>query len=184
MKNPNLNLYSIDMKYIRNLSKVDDRVLSVSPQANKENRPFVGIVVVCGTKEYCVPLSSPKQKHKEMNNALDFSKILDKNNEIIGVLNFNNMIPVEKELISLINLKINPHDTVSERKYKELLNNQLDWCNSNADAIIRKANKLYKFITETPEKSRNLARRCCDFKRLEEVLTKTTVGRGVRGSDH
>lgn len=27
-------------------------------------------------------------------------------------------------------------------------------------------------ITETPEKSRNLTRRCCNFKKLEEVLQK------------
>ena len=58
-----LNLYLIDMKYIRNLAKADDHVMSVSPQAGKETRPFVGIVIVCGTRKYCVPLSSPKPKH-------------------------------------------------------------------------------------------------------------------------
>ena len=31
-----LNLYLIDMKYIRNLAKADDHVMSVSPQAGKE----------------------------------------------------------------------------------------------------------------------------------------------------
>lgn len=36
-----LNLYLIDMKYIRNLAKADDHVMSVSPQAGKETRPFV-----------------------------------------------------------------------------------------------------------------------------------------------
>ena len=42
-----LNLYLIDMKYIQNLAKADDHVMSVSPQTGKEIRPFVGIMVVC-----------------------------------------------------------------------------------------------------------------------------------------
>ena len=41
-------LYKVDMKYIRNLHNIDDKVLSVSPQTGKDNRVFVGIVVVCG----------------------------------------------------------------------------------------------------------------------------------------
>jgi protein AbiQ len=30
-------LYKVDMKYIRNLHRIDDKVLSVSPQTGKEN---------------------------------------------------------------------------------------------------------------------------------------------------
>lgn len=56
------NLYKVDMKYIRNLHNIDDKVLSVSPQTGKENRVFVGIVIVCGMHKYCIPLSSPKEK--------------------------------------------------------------------------------------------------------------------------
>ena len=37
------------------------------------------------------------------------------------------------------------------------------------DVIINRANKVYSMVTETPGKSRNLTRRCCDFKKLEEV---------------
>ena len=43
-----LRLYRIDIKYIRDLSKVDDNVLSVSPQVGKEARPFVGIIMIVG----------------------------------------------------------------------------------------------------------------------------------------
>ena len=77
-------LYMIDMKYIRNLSKVDDNVLSVSPQINKNNRPLVGIIVICDDKQYCVPLSSPKEKHKKMRNDVDFTKIYH-DGRVIGV---------------------------------------------------------------------------------------------------
>ena len=65
MEQNRLNLYTVNMKYIRNLhNQGDDRVFSVSPQVGKDNRPFVGIVVICGEKQYCIPLSSPKEKHR------------------------------------------------------------------------------------------------------------------------
>lgn len=41
MKQLRLNLYLIDMKYIRNLAKADDNVMSVSPQIERESTPFV-----------------------------------------------------------------------------------------------------------------------------------------------
>ena len=40
------------------------------------------------------------------------------------------------------------------------------------DIISNRANKLYNKVTLTPEKDRNLTRRCCNFKRLEQVLSK------------
>ena len=51
-----LSLYTINMKYIRNLHKFDDNVFSVSPQVGKADRPFVGVVVICNEKQYCIPL--------------------------------------------------------------------------------------------------------------------------------
>ena len=59
------NLYKVDMKYIRNLHNKDDKVPSVSPQIGKDSRVFVGIVVVCDKHKYCIPLSSPKDKHNK-----------------------------------------------------------------------------------------------------------------------
>ena len=57
-------LYKVDMKYIRNLHHIDDRVLSVSPQTRKDTRIFVGIVIVRGTHKYCIPLSSPDDPNR------------------------------------------------------------------------------------------------------------------------
>lgn len=172
MKKERLHLYQLDMKYVRDLAKVDDKVMSVSPQQHKENRPFVGIIIVMDQHKYCIPLTSPKPKHSKMKNDLDFSKILDSDNKIIGALNLNNMIPVSKEVIRILDIKPDRRDSPKERAYKELLNNQLDWCNNNIESITKKANKLYVLVTQTPEKSRNLTRRCCDFKKLEAVLEK------------
>ena len=55
------SLYKGDMKYIRNLHRLDDKVLSVSPQTGKDTRVFVGVVVVFEKHKYCIPLSSPKK---------------------------------------------------------------------------------------------------------------------------
>lgn len=179
MHRKRLKLYTLDMKYVRDLAKVDDKVMSVSPQENKENRPFVGIVVILDDKKYCIPLTSPKPKHEKMKNDIDFSKMFDKHNKLIGALNFNNMIPVSERFIKPININPSKYDSPKEKAHKELLNNQLDWCNDNIENITKKANKLYKFVTQTPEKSRNLVRRCCDFKKLEEVLAKRLAQEGI-----
>ena len=168
MKQNRLKLYFIDMKYIRDLSKVDDNVMSVSPQINKERRPFVGIVVVCDSKKYCIPLSSPKKKHNEMKNDIDFMKILDKE-KLIGVLNFNNMIPVNENVIRSLDLKIRQNDDDGTKYYKKMAMKQLSWCQKNQEIIMRKANKLYNMIV-LEKANFSLKKRCCNFLKLEIVL--------------
>ena len=68
MKKDRFHLYHIDMKYIRDLAKADDNVMSISPQIGKNTRPFVGVIVLCEGQRYCVPLTSPKAKHFNMKN--------------------------------------------------------------------------------------------------------------------
>ena len=69
MKQKRLSFYTVDMKLIRNFhNQGDDHVFSVAPQTGKSARPFVGIVVICASKQYCIPLSSPKAKHEKMKN--------------------------------------------------------------------------------------------------------------------
>lgn len=169
-----LHFYNIDIKYVRNLSQVDDNILSVSPQIDKINRPLVGILLLVNGRSYCVPLSSPKEKHIKMKNSIDFLKIKNKNDEkVIGVLNFNNMMPVERSVIKTVNLHIKPSYDIQTRYYINLLNDQLDWCNDNKDAIIKKAQRLYDTVTNpTPSTSKQLLKRCCNFKKLEEVLDR------------
>lgn len=151
-----LNFYYIDLNYIRNLSRADDNVMSVSPQVGKENRPFLGIIILIGGQKYCIPLTSPKKKFENMKSQIDFIKVFDHNSrhpeyssKIIGILNLNNMIPINNSVISKVNLKLNPHDT-----------------------IINRANKVYSLITDFPDKNRNLTKRCVDFNKLEQILSK------------
>ena len=163
-----LFLYTLDMKYVRDLHRADDRVLSVSPQIHKNNRPFVGVVIILDKHKYCIPLSHPKEKHYSMKNDIDFSRIIVEN-KLIGVLNFNSMIPVNDSVVSRLNLKINPWDMESEKAYKKLCIKELDWIQKNQDAIIKKANKLY-FMVTTGKANNNLMKRCLNFQRLESIL--------------
>ena len=158
------------MKYIRELARADDNVMSVSPQISKEKRPFVGIVVICGEQEYCIPLTSPKQKHASMKNDIDFMKLMD-GDKLLGALNFNNMIPVSERFITPIRMQASANDSPADAHYKKLLSKQLTFCQKNQDAIVRKANKLYTMVTS--EKANHfLKKRCCDFRKLESVLKK------------
>ena len=154
----------IDEKYVNYLRKFDYRVPYVHD--GKQRRPFVGCMITLSEYTYYVPLSSPKKKHKTMKNAMDFLKI---QNGELGALNFNNMIPVSSKYLIDIDLVIHDTDDDDLRAYKELLNNQLSWCNKEANrtSIINKANNLYKAITSDICSDR-LKDRCCDFKLLEQ----------------
>ena len=152
MEQKRLNLYTVNMKYIRNLhNQGDDRVFSVSPQVGKDNRPFVGIVVICGEKQYCIPLSSPKEKHKNMKNGVDFHKILDADGKLIGVLDFNNMIPVREAVLREVDLKIHLKDTREMKRYKNLMIDQLNFCRQNQDILIRKQKSCIKWWEKRTE---------------------------------
>lgn len=74
MKQERLNLYRVDMKYIRNLHKTDNRVSSVSPQIGKHHRVCIGLVIVCNVQKYLIPLSHPAEKHLKMSSRADQSK--------------------------------------------------------------------------------------------------------------
>ena len=168
MKQERLNLYFLDIKYVRDLHNADDNVQSVSPQIHKENRPFVGIIVVCDEHKYCVPLDSAKEKHKKQKNDVDFTRIFD-GDRLISVLNFNNMIPVDDRFVSKIDLKPSEKDTPAQVHYKKLCIKEIEWCRKNQNAIVKKANKLYHLI-QAENCSRMLKKRCNDFKKLEKVL--------------
>ena len=169
MDQKRLGLYTVDIKYVRNLARVDDNVMSVSPQIGKSTRPFIGLIVICNDKQYCVPLSSPKEKHKSMKNDVDFSKIYDANGKLIGVLNFNNMIPVREDVIEKIEIRIKKNDVTETKNYKNMMINQLRYCRQNQAAIVKKANKLYQMIVSGNANSL-LKKRCCKFNKLEKVL--------------
>ena len=130
----------------------------------KEARPFIGIVLTLNDYDYYAPLTSPKPKHLHMKNQVDFLKI---NGGVWGAINFNNMIPIHSDQLEHIDIRILPTDDKATVDYKNLLANQLSWCNTSANAasIIQKAEKLYRIITSKTARPQ-LAKRCCDFRVL------------------
>lgn len=159
MDNKKLKFYTVTEEYMTYLKKYDEKVMDNRGVKNK--RPYIGVLFEIDRKKYLAPLSSPKPKHLTMKNSLDFVKI---NQGKFGVINLNNMFPVIEEVIIEKNINLE-----EDNKYKELLVNQLDWCNKmeNRDNIYRKAEKLYKEILNKKEQSR-FWNRCCDFSLLEE----------------
>ena len=175
MKQERLNLYRIDMKYIRNLHNIDDRVSSVSPQIGKQHRIYVGIVVLCNQRKYLIPLSHPVEKHKCMNPRADFDKIVDKRGKLLGVLNYILMIPVEESQLIKVDLKENKRDSMGEKYYKQLCIDELTWCRKHSNVIINKANCLYQLCAK--ESNYKGKARCLDFKRLEAECEKYNAKR-------
>lgn len=159
MDNKKLKFYTVTEEYMIYLKKYDEKVMDNRGVKNK--RPYIGVLFEIDRKKYLAPLSSPKPKHLTMKNSLDFVKI---NQGKFGVINLNNMFPVIEEVIIEKNINLE-----EDNKYKELLVNQLDWCNKmeNRDNIYRKVEKLYKEILNKKEQSR-FWNRCCDFSLLEE----------------
>ena len=154
-----LEFYTILPEYGKFLNKRDDRVRIMS--SNKQNRPYIGVLFTVNRKDYIAPLGSPKPKHLNMKNNIDFIKI-DQGN--LGVINLNNMIPVNQTLIRKI-----PVEQIQNQKYKDLLNKQRDWIKSHQDTIKNKANTLYQKVVTNQIKP-NIKARCCDYVKLEHHL--------------
>ncbi len=150
--------YTVDSSYCDYLRKYDPLVPYTMDK--KSIRPFVGIVFTVNGFNYYAPLTSPKPKHMTMKNQIDFIKI---NNGEWGSINFNNMIPVPIECLHKVELRHYDNDTSNETMYKSLLANQLSWCTSNKDKVIKQAEKLYKMITLNKTRE-SLINRCCNFK--------------------
>ena len=169
----NLKLYTADADYCHFLREVDSRVPQT--QEEKQTRPFAGVLLTVGHINYFAPLVSPKPKHKNMKNQIDFIKI---NNGEWGALNLNNMIPIHKSCIKMIDFKILPTDDRSEKDYKNLLFNQFTWCNSNREEILNKAAKLHKIIISKQARP-ELTKRCCNFLIVEEQYRKYCILQGL-----
>lgn len=123
------------------------------------------------SKDYVVPLSSPKPKHRTMRNQSDFIKIDGGN---LGVININNMIPVRnqfnimklKDIAALLN-SADPRDV----RYGNLLNSQLSFINQvqNRNLIRTRAETLYQKYIDNSLIPR-IKNRCVNFPELEKEL--------------
>lgn len=155
MKNKRFKLYYISDNYIDYLRQFDNKI-----RFNKSNRrPYVGIVYTYNNFNYFAPLATPKQKHKYINkHAIDIWLIKDGK---LGVINFNNMIPAPiNELTEII-------PTITDKKYKNLLVNQLSEINKNREIISKKI-RHFQHQYNNNRLDSNILKRCCDFRLLEQ----------------
>ena len=156
-----MEFYNIKDDYIRFLSSYDGKVAF-----NKQShRPYVGVVLEVGNVKYYAPFSSPKPKHLKMKNSKDFRKI---HNGEYGAINFNNMIPVPDRALILIDIQ-----SIPDRQYKRLLENQYHDIQKDAAAIFKTAERLRTLVfapdTKLSEFDRNIKSRCCNLPLLESI---------------
>lgn len=159
-----LSFYIVDSAYCDFLRKTDPCVPYTMDK--KARRPFVGILLEVHGVKYYAPLSSPKPKHLTMKNQVDFIKI---DGGQYGVINLNNMIPIHNNSVTVVNPTIQAGDSSADIIYKNLLANQLTWCNAHKTDILDKALKLYRMIT-SGKGYPQLISRCCNFTLDEQKL--------------
>lgn len=183
------DLYRVDLKYIRDLSQKERKIMSVSPQIGKENRPFLGIVIMLNQRKYCIPITSADKKDKFTNNkvhGIDCIKILDESRKddhgaplVIAALNINNMIPIHESLLQKIDISTDKDCPKNEIGRRIVMQKELKWCRANSELIQRRAQKVYDLVLEGSSKNRRLLDRCNNFRVLEQVLDKLLSSRGV-----
>ncbi len=153
----NLKIYRVEDKYIRYLHSIDNKV-----QYNKNaKRPYVGVVFSFAGFKYFVPMESPKPNHPNIKSGKHILKI--KNGEY-GILGFNNMIPVHKDALIDYDITKEP-----DYKYRNLLLNQIQFCNKMKADILDHAQKTYFGVVNGND---FLNRISCDFKKLENACKK------------
>lgn len=150
--------YHIHDKYIAYLYSAERKV-----QHNKhQHRPYVGIVLQINDIDYYVPLESPKPNHINIRNG---GPVLKLDNGNLGLMGFNNMIPVPDSALVPFNF-----NELDDEKYKNLLINQLRYCNNNRDLILRRAQSTYNKVVY--KKVPMYTKVCCDFSKLEKMCPK------------
>ena len=149
-----LKLYEVDNDYIDYLKKYDKKVLNYSGEKYKVNRKYLGILLKINEFIYIAPLSSPKNKDYDLDKKIKKStkiiirikKIQKDKERLLGTIKLNCMIPI-------YNTKaIKKYDVKAEKdkKYKNLIQEQLVFIRKEEKMIIKRAENLYKQKLKNP----------------------------------
>ena len=156
-----LKIYEISEKYVNYLAPLASHLFRNRQAGQQNSRKYIGIVLQINGVDYFAPLSSFKEKHRKMNEGLDFIKIKD-----YAVINLNNMFPVPVNEYRYVDFSREKNP-----KYKSLLLAEYRYIKSIQDRIRKNAQTLYnhklKHGNDTP-----LAKRCNDFTSLEAACKK------------
>ena len=152
----NIRIYEVKSEYIKYLSNYQKHIFTQTNGKNK--RKYIGIVLEVKGIKYFAPLSSFKEKHKQMKESVDFIKIKD-----YAVININNMIPVPDSQI--IDIDINKEKNAS---YRFLLQAESREVNRQKNRIRKNAEIVYSHKKHNGA-STPLAKRTNDFELLEKL---------------
>ena len=154
----NIKLYEVNADYIDYLSAYAPHLFQNKKPGQNNERKYIGIVFQINGLDYFAPLSSFKQKHHRMKEAVDFIKVKD-----YAVINLNNMFPVpltERKYVD-IRSERDPH-------YRALLLAEYRFIKSIQEKIRKNAQNVYKIKIKDGTSSA-LAKRCNDFLVLEKA---------------
>ena len=149
-----LKLYEVDNNYIDYLQKYDEKVLNYSGEKYKVNRKYLGILLKINEFIYIAPLSSPKNKDYDLDKKIKKStkiiirikKIQKDKERLLGTIKLNFMIPIYNTKV------IKKYDVKAEKdkKYKNLIQEQLVFIRKEEKMIIKRAENLYKQKLKDP----------------------------------
>ncbi len=153
--------------FLRN--KFDKRIPNTN-YGKDRIKPFFGSLFTVDDLVYVTQVSSPKPRHNNMKNSIDFYKIIEpKSNRLIAVINLNYMFPVPiNELTKLNYSDIDKYvafkDTATRNKYISLLKTEM--AEIQKLPLEQAALALYQRKYSKPDDK--ISQRCFDFKDLEK----------------
>ncbi len=156
-----MRIYKINIDYIKYLHSQDNRVqYSLKyTDAQNQNRPYIGPVLIKDGISYYAPLEHPRPAHTKLKESSYLVKIDSGKYGIIGI---NNMIPVpEHELIDF---------DISKDKNCKVLISQFVFCKKHARELISKANKVY--AAQANPNTAHTQFSSCNFVKLKKLALK------------
>ena len=169
-----LKLYTVDDNYMKYLFQFDDRVRYWESPNYKRDRKYVGVVLTINGFEYFAPLSSPKETDyfyskgvKQIRKSIiPIIRLVTDKGELLGKIKLSNMIPVRQDCLELYDV-----DNEPDRKYKDLILEEIICIRKSKDEIIKNARVLYNQKVNGYQNIKYLDS-TIDFKLLEEASLK------------
>lgn len=156
-----MDFYRIDENYILFLQKYEKKQRGVTKVPNirysDRNKFSFGTVLTVNGMKYYVSVSSFCKKQE----ANILIRVPGDKEEVKGSLRFNYMVPVPDECITRLIIKDEP-----DQDYRNLLNKEYRFCQTNKEKIQKKAKKIYDMVVHN--KKQQLTDNSCDFEILEK----------------
>ena len=152
----NIRIYEVKSEYIKYLNNYQKHIFTQAQE--KDKRKYIGIVFEVKGIKYFAPLSSFKDKHKQMKEGVDFIKI-----KYYPVINLNNIIPVPDSQI--VDIDKNKQKNAS---YRYLLQAESREVNRQKNRIRKNAEIVYSHKKHNGV-STPLAKRTNNFELLEKL---------------